>query len=312
MKQWMILLARSVLGCWLMMHVAHAADTMAEYLSGIEVGSSARMIRLGGVEGFSLSSEAVFQNPTRLGLLQNFGVSFFSTTLMGEVSFLNASAALNTPLGVFGVGFNTASVPGIPKTVLQTVGGVEFPVEVGTFSYNKTVMKGGYSAMLSQEFLLGVGMSLYGSGVDTITSSGMDFDVGLSYEGESVAISALLRNITASKITYSTGAFEQLPMETVLGGAWFGTEFWLLGQLKMSGTKAAMVKSGAINYNPIIFPMMHVSFGYREVAFFKEVQSRMAVGVGLDLGKFSADYAYETSDFPEYPGHHYFSVAASL
>ncbi len=304
LKRWIV---------WMIWGMAmHDPFAMPEYLSGGEVGSSARMIRLGGIEGFSLSSEAIFQNPTRLSLVQNFGVSFFSTTLMGEVSYLNASAALNTGFGAFGVGFNTASVAGIPKTELKTENGVSFPVEVGTFSYNKSIMKVGYSMMLSQEFLLGTAISMYSSAVDTITSSAMDFDVGLSYEGDAVAVSALLRNITSSKVNYTSGGVEQLPMETVLGGAWFGDEFWLLGQMKMSGSNSTMVKSAALNYNPMIFSMAHISVGYREVAIGKQTQTRTAVGVGMDLGKFSADYAYETSDFPEYPGHHYFSVSAAL
>ena len=75
--------------CFLMqMTVASATFSMPS-----ELGTSAEMIALGNVEGFSKSSNSVFENPAALYRIKSMGFSFFSSELLNEVNYTSISSA---------------------------------------------------------------------------------------------------------------------------------------------------------------------------------------------------------------------------
>jgi len=86
----------------------------ADELLITDLGSSARMIALGGVEGFTWTSNAVFENPASLAKIKNHSISAFTSKIIDEVTYINLSYATRTKYGQFGVGYMSASVGGIP------------------------------------------------------------------------------------------------------------------------------------------------------------------------------------------------------
>ena len=86
----------------------------ADELLITDLGSSARMIALGGVEGFTWTSNAVFENPASLAKIKNHSISAFTSKIIDEVTYINLSYATRTKSGHFGVGHMSASVGGIP------------------------------------------------------------------------------------------------------------------------------------------------------------------------------------------------------
>ena len=82
----------------------------ASYLMITDLGSSAEMIRRGNIEGFSLGSNAIFENPASLHKVNVLSTSVFSSQIMKEVNYRNVSIAFNSDIGVFGFGYMDAGV----------------------------------------------------------------------------------------------------------------------------------------------------------------------------------------------------------
>ena len=79
--------------------------TIAEdqvYLNILNVGSSAKMVRQGNIYGFSNKADSVFENPASLYRVGRFSSSFFRTTFMGDLTYMNGSVAVRGMGGVFG------------------------------------------------------------------------------------------------------------------------------------------------------------------------------------------------------------------
>ena len=56
-----------------------------------ELGSSARLIATGGVEGFNYGAKSIFENPASLSRVYRRSLSAFTTELMDEVTYLNVN-----------------------------------------------------------------------------------------------------------------------------------------------------------------------------------------------------------------------------
>lgn len=70
-----------------------------------ELGSSAKMIALGTVQGFSNDASSIFENPAQLHHIDNYSVSLFSTTILEEVNYHTLNFAKKTTIGTFGIGY---------------------------------------------------------------------------------------------------------------------------------------------------------------------------------------------------------------
>jgi len=308
---------KTFLGSWIVAGVLMMSGSVfadADYFMGTEIGSSARSIRVGGVEGFSSNSDSVFENPAALFRIESSSLALFSTNLMGEVPYYNAAIGMATPMGSFGIGFNTVGVADIPRARLQAEGTQwEYLSEIGSFSLTKSVYKIGYSVAQSERIHLGVSATYYSTLIDTVTGSGVNFDVGMLYDADGVGVSLLLRNIaTGLKVQYSNGEAETLPLETIVGTRFVLGDLDVMGQMKILGSSKKLAKSAALNYTPSFIPFIRVSGGYKEFPVLNEIRGKVSVGLGIDVFGNQFDYAYEHSDHPEYSGIHYFSLALNF
>ena len=307
----------------------------ASYLMLTDLGSSAEMIGKGNIEGFNYTSNSVFENPAGLRFIDSLSVSAFTTTIMEEVNYINASVAYNTQsYGTIGLGYMSAGVTDIPftKAIVSNgaPNGTRF-VQDGSFEYKNTVMKLSYSYPFLKNIHLGASLGIYSNKIHEITGTGMGIDVGMIYKLGDILISLQGKNIGSSTITYKAGkaittqngnstttivdenyeATETLPLQTVFGLLYELGEFDVLGQLKFDGTNSLV--SVGTTYTPgFLMDILSFSIGYKEYSVLDAVKNTLTLGMGLDLYGINLNYAYEKSDHIEFDSNNYFSMSFNL
>lgn len=314
--------------------VLGASGDTALYFSPADVGASARMIRIGGIEGFSSQASSIMENPAGLYRVHYTSVSFFTTKFMDEVRYINGAVALRMPVGVLGLGYASVGVNDIPYTTEENG---EF-VRTGSFSLNKALIKAGYQVSVSKYLHLGAAFNYNSYSLGKVSAKGYNADVGFILDTRSLDFSFVAKNVFSSmpmKYTdksddlevdgvdnNSNGQTEKLPFQTIYSLRYtLGPQVQVYGQLKTEGTERRFVKGLGVNYNPRSLPMLHVSAGYKQTHFVRSIEGELdrdyvrggyVGGIGLDLYGFSFDYAYEKSEHIEFDNKHYFSVGVSF
>jgi hypothetical protein len=301
-----------------------------------EVGSSARSIRLGNIEGFSHLANTVFENPAGMYRIRKFSTSAFTTRFMDEVGYTNVSAAMRMPVGMLGAGLMMTGVDGIPETYMRDDG--EFDVS-GYFNYRNNVAKLAYQYSVSRYVHVGAAYTYYLTRFHEVEGKGQNLDLGFIIDSDALDFSFAVKNVLRSqKITYSDssvapegyegtdeeyssdGVQEQLPLQTVYALRYTMRHFQLFGQLKTVGKERQFVRSFGVNYNPTFLPFFHLSGGYKQFALTRseegetnsDINTSYTMGLGLDLFGVSFDYAFEKSEHIEFENKHYFSFGISF
>lgn len=293
---------------------ASAVYGQAEFFQGTNLGSSARMIRMANVEGFSQLSSSVFDNPAGIALVQyprHF--NFFYSKLMDEVEYKNIAGTVKTPYGIFGAGIMLTEVAGIAVTTQDITSDPDNPIflETGeTFNYSNGVAKFTYAFSQSENLHFGISGSYYFTKIYTYDGNGTNVDAGMLYDTPVFGASIVLRNVASGlKVKYSNGSTETLSLQTVYGVRYrLMPDINVFGQLKIVGGSKKMANSFAAVYTPAFLPYITVSGGYKEFLVLKDVKGGMSFGIGLNLDSITADYAFEQSDHPEFNGKHYLSM----
>tara|TARA_B100001121_G_C18700507_1_gene627538 strand:+ start:11270 stop:12229 length:960 start_codon:yes stop_codon:yes gene_type:complete len=285
----------------------------ASYLMITDLGSSAEMIRRGNIEGFSVGSNAIFENPASLHKVNLLSTSVFSSQIMNEVSYRNVSLAFNSDIGVFGFGYMDAGVDDIIKTKLSGTGENAIVIADGVFSYKNRVIKVGYQNSITETLHIGVNAVGYMNEIHTYKGSGYNLDVGAMYSFSELDVSLFARNLIPTKIEYSDSeddsykGEESLPLQVIFSAAYPFGDLDILGQLKFDGVNSLM--SGGLDYTPsFLFNMLTLSAGYKEFSVLDNISNTITLGVGLNLWGLSLDYAYEKSDHFEYDANNFASV----
>jgi hypothetical protein len=291
-----------------------ALYAQAEFFQGTNLGSSARMIRMANVEGFSQLSSTIFDNPAGMMTIPSERhVNFFYSQLLQEVDYKNIAGTIKTPYGVFGAGIMLTEVSAIPVTTQDISSDPDNPIFLETgeyFDYLNGVMKLSYGFSQSNHLHFGLSASYYFTKIHTYTGDGMNLDAGMLYDTPIFGTSIVLRNVASGlKVKYSNGGSETLSLQTIYGVRYrFMPDVQLYGQVKIVGGSKKMANSAAVVYTPAFLPYITVSGGYKEFLVLKEVKGGMSLGLGLTLGSISADYAFEQSEHPEFNGKHYLSM----
>ena len=279
-----------------------------------DIGSSAEMISIGNIEGFSKTSNSIFENPAALTHINIVSAALFSTTIMQEVSYNNLSVAYNSPYGVFGLGYMSAGVDGLPITAKDSN---NYIINTGnSFSYKNHIIKLGYAYPLTHYMNLGVASSLYSNKIHTITCTGIGLDVGLFTMIYDIGVSVFARNVAPTKVTYknssdpSYSATEKLPLHAVGSLSYPFLDFNLFGQVKYDSVNPLI--SMGVSYQPSLLKFLKLSAGYKEFSVLKNIKSTTSFGAGLSLYGINLDYAYEISQHIEYNSNSYFSIGLSF
>ena len=334
----MIMLKRGLLvliGC-LFLSTAGVAQEAGLAFYAPEVGSSARSIRLGNVEGFSNLANTIFENPAGLYRIRKFSTSAFTTKFMDEVGYTNISSSMRLLVGMLGAGLMSTGVDDIPETYVRDDG--EFDVS-GYFHYRNYVGKLAYQYSVSRYMHVGAAYTYYLTRFHEVEGKGQNLDLGFVIDSDALDFSFTVKNVLRSQyVTYSDssvapegfegsdaeyssdGRQEQLPLQTVYGLRYTMRHFQLFGQLKTVGKERQFVRSFGVNYNPTFLPFFHLSGGYKQFALTRseegdtatDIDSSYTMGLGLDLFGVSFDYAFEKSEHIEFENKHYFSFGISF
>ncbi len=291
---------------------------VADYFMPADAGSSARMIRIGNIEGFSESADSVFENPAGLYNVKNISVGMFTTTFMDEVDYINMSLAYRTPFGTFGAGYMSAGVKDFAKTFINPAKGDEIDIS-GYFNSENATGKLSYQVSQTDNLHIGVSGVYYANNIDHVKGKGFNFDAGVIFDADDLKLSVVIKNIATSlKIKYTSESvatynqIENIPLKTVYSAMYKAGDLSIYGQIKQGGNNKELTKSFGVNYRPSFIPLISVSGGYKEYVVIREVKGNLVFGVGLDLIGVSFDYAYESSEHVLYNHKHYFSVGLSL
>jgi hypothetical protein len=290
----------------------------ADYFMVTDIGSSARSIRVGNVEGFGEYANTVFENPAAPYYTEGYTASVFTTKIMDEVTYQNIALSGKFLGGTVAVGYMMAGVQEIPKTIELNFGNTnpdfddtEFGVE-GYFEYINSITKISYAVSQTEYLHFGMSANYYQTSLDTYSGSGFNFDIGTIIEAYPFTFSIAARNIVSSlKVNYSHNQTEKLPLQTVYGAAYYWDDFIFYGQVKTVGGNKKFLKAAAVAYRPSMFEMIELSAGYKEVPVIRDVKNNFTFGLGLDIMDISVDYAYEQSEHVEFNHKHYFSLAIS-
>lgn len=300
------------------------------YFSPDQIGSSARMVRIGGIYGMGQYADSIFENPAALKRINKFSSSFFNSTLMDEAQYQNLAFAFRSDFGVFGIGFMTVGVDEIAKSREKKYPDrTEYFVDY-YFDYRNSVAKASYQFSLSRSFHVGFSGSYYYSNFDTVKADGTNIDFGVLLTSKKYDFSFVLKNImSSSSISYSDteegvnssdGLTENLSLESIYSLQYKLRHFSMYGQIKSNGSNNLMHKMVALQFNPRFLRAFQCSVNYKRypVSRYEEgdfdTVDKNSFGAGLSFKLFgiNIDYAYETSDHIEYSNKHYMSAGYSF
>ena len=310
----------------------------SNYFLLTEAGTSARMIRMGNVEGYSPLSNSVFENPAGLYRVYKFSSSLFTTKFMGEVTYQNLSVSFRLPRGMLGLGIMRMGVDDIPITESEESGGNLTNINrVGSYQHRNSLMKLAYQISMFEYLHLGLGMSYYNWKMHTVSGKGMNFDFGVIGGSDRLQGSLTFKNIVPSmRVKYSDseiyaeedmaelssdGRTENLPFQAVLSGKYaYRPNIKLYAQFKSIKNQLKSAKSYGVEYSPRFLPALKLSAGYKlnpvvrflEDTVKNDLEATRTMGVGIDVLGLSFDYAYESSHHISYNSKHYFSLGYSF
>ncbi|MBI59777.1 hypothetical protein CL657_01000 [bacterium] len=300
------------------------------YFSPDSVGSSARSIRLGGVEGMSSHADSVFENPAALYRIKRFSSSFFQTEFMEEVVYQNVAFATRTSFGVFGVGFFNVGVDNIPKTdKIEYEDYTDYFVRY-YFNYQNSLLKGSYQYSVSDYIHIGVSGSYFFNDFDTVRGSGYNGDFGLLLDLGRFEFSMLIRNlISSNEVLYtdsevgdnsSDGITEKLSIQNIYSVNYKLRNFTMYGQFKTVGEQRELHNTLGLQFNPRFLPFLKGSVAYKQYPLVAYEEGDLAMqdknslvfGLELNLSGLHFNYAYERSDHIQFEHKNYFSVGLSF
>ncbi len=279
-----------------------------------ELGTSADMISIANIEGFSRDSSGVFENPAALYRVRKVGAAFFTSEIMSQSQFTLLSSAYRSQYGIFGLGYMSNDISGIPRTGAPGADGL--PTVLGTFAYSNKIMKFAYGYSVSRRLHLGSTLNYYSTDIDTISASTMDFDFGMIYKWQKFTFSGSIKNVMGNKVKFarsddaSYSGEETLPRWIVLGAQYRLASWRFLAQLtkRPSHTLTAI----AFKYSPSFLKFLSLQFGIKEVPILSKTQSVSTFGISFNLYGFKIVNSFQRSDHPDFDNYTYVSLHIDL
>lgn len=271
-----------------------------------DIGSSARMISMGNIEGFSQSSNAIFENPAALHSIQKNAFSSFGTRIFDEAKYANFSYSWRSKWGNWALGHMFVYVDGIAQTDISN----DQFIPVSYFGYRNSLSKLAFQRALSNRLFLGTSLNYTRISLDDITGNGINADLGFKYYYQNWSVSVLGKNlIRPLKINYSEGKNEHFPLQLLLGSAYNWRDVTLYTQVKKRSSHQYLLKAAAVSYTPVWMPVVSLNGGLKEYDAINQNYTTASFGMGLTIDTWSFHYAYEKSDHPNFNNFNYFSIS---
>jgi len=193
----------------------------------------------------ALSDEAtaVYWNPAGLPGLKQTEVQFqHAEQFGGSVNHDVFTAATNSSSGGFGIGLLRMGIGGIVFTQLEDPsrpsGPDNRPVALSTENASDYSLHLAYGRDLTDHLSVGLGLKLVWRNLAVGSGSGWGFDLGALYRlpDHGITLGAVLRNVTRTRIGFSTGSADHIPPSLLAGVAWTRTVSRLHGRLTASAS----------------------------------------------------------------------------
>jgi len=272
------------------------------------VGTSAEMMGIGNVEGFSHQASVLLENPAGLGYAEN-SFSGFYTSYYGGANYMTSAISYKAfPELTLGVGTAYEWSTGLDYTSENNSG--EFVVE-DTFGAHSAQFVGGFSYAPKENISIGGSWTKYVTKLYDISGSGSDFGVGFLYESKIGDILLSGKNLLGGKITYSDEASEKLMRQWSVGIKSVPLPLLdseVYAQVKRISGVADLSKSIGVRVYPLKNKSLSLSVGYKQKLGVTELKDTMTAGVGLNLGTTSLQYGYDTTDVYQNSQQHYVSL----
>jgi hypothetical protein len=192
----------------------------------MQTGMSARSLGLANAyvaAGNNLDS--VFANPAELPNQDSFqifsaAVNNFDIVERKSYGILIPGTKFNSPDDTLALHINSSSIQNIPRT---TWGDNNRPVEDGTFSslyYNYTAT---YTKTINELWQYGVNLRSYSYTLDRYSAQGLGLDIGVLHRlpfsvfDSTMVLGGSLQHIGRTKILWSTGHYDTIPMRVRIG-----------------------------------------------------------------------------------------------
>ena len=279
-----------------------------------DIGSSARMVSLGGIEGFGESAESIFDNPAALFRVRDRSYSLFHTQFInGEVTVLNAAVAERFQQGYLAFGVYQSSVSSIPFTGGDSVNGFNV---VDRFNYDNSIYKLGYQFFWG-EISIGANLTYFSESIHNDKGTGLNMDLGIIWQHQGFDWSLSGKNILGSSVVYNGDLTNNdsvlMPQQLALSTRRLFNDFSVYGQVKYYQGIKTPLKSAAVEYHvPALQIPVTASLGWREFISVGEIYSNMTFGIGMGIGNYVVNFAFEKSDFISQDQQYYLSLHFSL
>jgi hypothetical protein len=188
----------------------------------------------------------------------------------------------------FGFSIGNSEINGIQKT---TWGDDDRPVEQGTFSSNHYLYALIYAQNYSPELLYGITLKKYAYLIDKYTADGLGMDIGGMYRypetlfSSTLILGASLHNAGRTKINWSTGHSDTIPMSLTVGAALYSSvldrTLVLTSDLVQQESTPLQIRNGAEYW--LAEKVLTVRAGTDTGKF--------TIGLGLQYADVSIDYA---------------------
>ena len=201
-----------------------------EVFNVLNVGSSARMIGIGNIYGFSKSSDSVFENPASLTLTNQTSLSMFHTAFLNEEVKLNVFSASNrTEWGTFGFGYFSFVVDDLAHTYVLDNG--DFDIK-DRFAFTDTQVNMSYQNQVTRSLSYGFTFKYFSKESLDISGRGYNLDGGLFLSSDLADFSLVGRNlIPFLKMHYRGGAQERFPLGAFLSASRSFDDFVFFAQI---------------------------------------------------------------------------------
>jgi hypothetical protein len=314
-EKWTKKIISSILILCLGIYLSTPINAADYFIPHLEVGSSAKMIGIGQLEGFDNSSATVFNNPAGLYKIKQLSFSAFQTQFLETLDYLNLATAIDTSIVNIGFGYMQLSVDDIPHTGINDEG---FYYVIDYYKYSNSVIKTAISYSILKDLHIGLGLNMYSTKLKDVTGSGMGLDFGMIYNSKNWDLTTNIKNIPAlgSEVKYSDDTKETLPMQLTISHRYSLTQdFNVYSQLKKStfsanSHKKSPLKHLGIEYKPVwLNKLAYLSFGYRDYYVLYSIKENVVLGFGLELPAFQIHLSYEKSDYHLKDNKFYLSIA---
>ena len=282
--------------------------TAARYDTEITTGgTSAEMMGIGNVQGFSQQASVILESPAGLSYAKN-SFSGFYTSFNGGADYMTSAFSFN-PQPELTIAIGAAYQRSSGLDVTSTNNANEY-VANSQFDVDVIQTAIGVDYRLLDTVHIGAAWTGYASNLYDIHGSGADWTIGLRCQTPIGDLIATGKNILGNHITFTDGTYETLARQWSIGykstpSYFFDSE--IFAQIKHIDGIDSLAKNIGIRVYPLEAQILSLSVGYKDKLVISSLKQTITAGAILHLGSFSIEYGYDTTDVYQDAQQHYVS-----